>query len=204
MQLEVGRLRLPFRVELCTMSAAAATGDGVILIARGRKLSVRAIERIVAHEVLGHAMPRYRASREREPLFGVGSARGNDEQEGYALYLEWQGGHLDAVRKRELGLRHLAALSVHERADWVETTRLLLSLSATNTEAVAIASRAHRAGGLAREFVYLPALARVQAAASDDPGVVEWLGRGRLDLQAITLLQQRAEEHRALAGNTPR
>jgi hypothetical protein len=186
---EVGRLRLPFRVETCALAAAAATGDGVILVARGRKLSLRATERIVVHEVLGHALPRCRAGAEDEPLFRVGSARGNDEQEGYALYLEREHGHLDATRKRELGLRHLAAILVHEGADWVETVRALQSRSVGDEGAVAIASRAHRGGGLAREFVYLPALERVTLAAQQDRTMLDWLGRGRLDLRTIATLR---------------
>jgi hypothetical protein len=185
------------------MSAAAATGDGVILVARGRMLSLRATERIVAHEVYGHALPRQRAARERQPLFALGSARGNDEQEGYALYLEARGGHLDDARKRELGLRHLAAVSVHQGADWVETTRQLLARSASTAEAVAIASRAHRAGGLAREFVYLPALERVNAAANRDAVVLDWLARGRVDLQAITVLRTNGDEPLLAAPSTP-
>lgn len=202
LQREIGRLRLPFRVDVCNMSAAAATGEGVILVARGRKLSVRATERIVAHEVFGHALPRYRAARERQPLFALGSARGNDEQEGYALYLELEGGHLDDARKRELGMRHLAAEAVHDGADWVETTRLLLARGAEPAEAVSIASRAHRAGGLGRERVYLPALHRVRRAASEDPSVLDWLGRGRLDLTAIRVLRGIEGEPRSLAKSS--
>lgn len=200
LQSEVGRLRLPFRVETCALAAAAATGDGVILVARGRRLSLTATERIVVHEVLGHALPRCRAAAEDEPLFRVGSARGNDEQEGYALYLEHEHGHLDATRKRELGLRHLAATFVHEGADWVDTVEALRGRAASNEEAVAIASRAHRGGGLAREFVYLPALERVTLAAQQDRTMLDWLGRGRLDLGTIATLRSKE----ALRGNAAR
>lgn len=193
MEEEVGRRRLAFRVELSdTMSAAAATGDGVILVARGRQLRRKDTERIVAHEVLGHALPRERARKDSQRLFALGSARGNDEQEGLALYLEREHSHLDHDRKRELGLRHLAAVSVHEGADWVDTTRHLLALGASVEEAILIATRVHRGGGLAREYIYLPALLRVSDAARDEPDIIDWLSRGRLSLDAVAAL--RSEE----------
>jgi hypothetical protein len=78
-----------------------------------------------------------------------------------------------------------------------------LARSASNEEAVAIASRAHRAGGLAREFVYLPALERVSAAAREDSTVLDWLGRGRLDLQAIGVLRGMNDERQVALRSLP-
>lgn len=191
------RSELPFRVELRAMAAAAATGDRVIYVAPDRWLSPVESARIVEHEVVGHALPRDRASREGLALFAVGSARGSDEQEGYALYCERKAGLLDARRKRELGRRHLVASGVHEGADFVESVRLLQGLGAAPDEAIAVASRVHRGGGLAREIVYLPAFVRVEAAASLDPESLTWLGRGRLSLDAIGSVR-RAERHGAV------
>ncbi len=189
----IGRMRLPVQIRLSDeLLAAAATGEALIFVATGRQLSKMAIERIVLHEVQGHALPRYNAAKQSLGLFSVGSARGNDEQEGYALYLEERDGLMDAARKRELALRHIAASTVHAGADWVESMRVLLDLGATLEEAMPITSRVHRAGGLAREFVYLPALCRVRRAIAEDQGVLRWICSGRLSLEAIALL--RAEE----------
>jgi hypothetical protein len=187
---ELGRLRLPVRVELCAdLCAAAATGDGVILVAPERPLGRRASARIALHEVYGHALPRERARQETLGLFATGSARGNDEQEGYALYLEEAQNQMDNARKRQLGLRHIAAVGVHSGQSWRDTVRELLRRDVTVEEAVAIACRVHRGGGLARESVYLPALLRVREAARTDPETLTWLGRGRLSLSAIRVLR---------------
>ncbi|MEN9578114.1 MAG: hypothetical protein RJA70_1123 [Pseudomonadota bacterium] len=188
----VGELKLPIAVKLSdTLQAAAATGQALILVAEGRRLTAMATERVVVHEVFGHALPRYRAQGERLGLFATGSAGGNDEQEGYALLLEERRQLMCSVRKRELGLRHLAGLSVHDGADWVQTLSLLMARGAELEEGAQIASRVHRAGGLAREVVYLPAWARVRAALSAEPELEEWLKRGRLSLYAISQLRGR-------------
>lgn len=190
MRRAVGQLRLPVRVELSDrLTAAAATGDRLILIARGRPLSTNDVRRIVLHEVLGHAFPRHRATQQPLGLYAVGSRWGNDEQEGYALFLERRSGVMDDARRVELARRHHAAIAVREGADWIETTRALMQLGADLAVAAAIASRVHRAGGLAREIVYLPAFLRVRAAIDADPDVEDWLGRGRLSLHAVGVLR---------------
>jgi hypothetical protein len=187
----VGQLRLPVRVTLSdALIAAAATGENLIVVARDRMLSANDTRRIVLHETLGHALPRHRASLEDLGLFAAGSAFGNDEQEGYALFLETRGGVMDAARRRELSLRHVAALAVHAGANWIETTARLIADGAELHGAAMIASRVHRAGGLAREVVYLPALCRVNRAIGQEPVVEDWLGRGRLSLEAIACLRR--------------
>lgn len=193
----VGELRLAFRVELSDrLSACAATGDGLILVARGRKLTENDARRIVVHEVEGHALPRHRAQQEAFGLFASSSRSGNDEQEGYALYRELCAGLLDEGRRVELALRHQAAVCVRLGADWVETVRRLLELGAELELAASIASRVHRAGGLAREIVYMPAFQRVSSAIAADASTADWLSRGRLSLEAIAVLS-RTEWHGA-------
>jgi hypothetical protein len=64
---------------------------------------------------------------------------------------------------------------------------------ATLGDALALAARAHRGGGLAREVVYLPALCRVANALTADPSLETWLEHGRVSVEA-------AHELRRLAG----
>jgi hypothetical protein len=191
MRKAVGKLRLPVTVELSdSLTAIAATGERVIVVARRRKLRCNDVPRIVLHEVVGHALPRYRASLHPLGLFSVGSRGGNDEQEGYALFLENRAGLMDGARKLELAYRHLAATMVREGADWIQTTRRLISRGAPIEQAAAIASRVHRAEGLAREIVYLPALCRVRRAIFGESHVEDWLANGRLSLDAIARLRR--------------
>jgi hypothetical protein len=164
---EVGRKRLPMQVCVqAGMASLAATGDGVILVAKNKWLPRRDVERTVLHEIEGHALPRARASRAPLGLFAFGTARGVDDQEGRAIVIEEKAGFLDAARKFELGCRHLAARAALEGADFPEIVGVLQARGAVIESALRIAARvqrgSHGVGGLAREVVYLRARCKVE------------------------------------------
>ncbi len=191
MRRAVGEARLPFRVVVAkVMAPLAATGDEVIFVAAGRRPSAVDTARTVLHEVMGHAAPAARAKRIGLGLLALGTAFGSDEQEGRALLLEERGGFLMGARRRELGLRHLAARAVEGRATFVDTARILVGRGARRGEAVRVAARAHRGGGLGREVVYLPALVRVRAALAEEPELDEVLGSGRVSVEAARVLRR--------------
>jgi hypothetical protein len=193
---EIGQRRLPVRVEVVSsLGSRAASGDGVIFIRGHVWLSrVQAI-RITAHEVLGHALPRVRARLQTCGLFRVGSAGAGDEEEGRALAIEERLELLDTERRRELGLRHLAALAVAEGADASQCVRLLLGWGCSLAAATTLYARVARGGGLCRELAYLPAWLNFKAVASAEPELERWLEQGRLSLAAARTLRQ--------AGVTP-
>jgi hypothetical protein len=191
MRRAVGRHRLPFRVLLSAdLASAAATGDGVILVRSGLWLRRVDVERVVTHEVDGHALPRHRASGEAVGLLRAGTAGAGDDEEGRALLLERRGGYLDAGRRAELGWRHVAGGAVRQGADFVDTVDRLLELAAPLPLAVRVAARVHRGGGLARELVYVPAFGRVSAALDADPELDDWLRRGRVSVTAAVVLRE--------------
>ena len=190
----VGQHRLPIRVVASAeLAAAAATGEGVVYVRSGLLHRERDAWRIALHEIYGHALPRYRAAREALGLYAVGSARGADDEEGRALLLEKREGLLGARRRSELGRRHLAALSVRAGATFVETVRMTLSSGAELADALSLAERVHRGGGLARELVYLPALLRVERAFDADPELEVCLERGRISVAAARVLRDLGE-----------
>lgn len=189
MRQEVGARRLPFRVLIVEIAPLAATGDGTIQVAARRRLRPEDVERTVLHEIEGHAAPAARGASMPLGIFAFGTARGSDDQEGRALWLERAAGFLGASRRRELGLRHVAARSVERGADFVETARLVLASGAPGVgDALRIAARVHRGGGLGREAVYLPALLRVEAALAAQPGLADVLGAGRVSVDAAPVL----------------
>ncbi|HTN88893.1 MAG TPA: tyrosine/phenylalanine carboxypeptidase domain-containing protein [Sorangium sp.] len=189
MRREIGARRLPLRVVIADIAPLAATGDGVIQIARGRMLTRDDVERTVLHEIEGHAAPGVRAAGLPLGIFLIGTAHGGDDQEGWALARERAAGYLVGARRTELGLRHLAARSVEHGADFVETARLLEVRGARSTgDALRIAARVHRGGGLAREVVYLPALLRVEALLLAQPALGQVLASGRVSVSAAASL----------------
>jgi hypothetical protein len=192
---EIGRLHLPYRVVPSShLAALAATGDRVILVATGRKLTAVDVERTVLHEIHAHALPRYRASTLLPGLFAVGTARGNDDQEGLALVLEERHGFLVGARRRELALRHRAVEAMDAGATFVEAVRTLLERDgASIPRAVVACERAFRGSagetaGLGRERVYLSGYVRVGARLRERPGDERVLASGQVAVDAIDVL----------------
>jgi hypothetical protein len=194
MRAAIGAHKLPLRlVVLRDLAPLAATGEGVIQVAAGRMLSLRDVERTVLHEIEGHALPSERARILPLSIFSVGTAAGSDDQEGRALAIERAAGFLDARRLRELALRHIAARSVEQGASFIDTADLLLDRGAALEDALRIAARVHRGGGLAREVVYVPALLRVEAARRVDPSLDHVLSQGRVSVDAARALRPWAD-----------
>ena len=189
MQRAVGEARLPFRVLVRPgLLSAAATGDGVILVRGAARYRAGEARRIVAHEIQGHALPRARAQVDALGLFSLGTARGSDDEEGRAVLIEQRIGALGRTRKAELGRRHLAGLAVRQGASFIDVVRMLRQHGAEPEDAVLIALRVHRGGGLARELVYLTAFSRVRCAFEADPDAERWLERGRISVASVPLL----------------
>jgi hypothetical protein len=194
MLFELGRLRASIRVRsLDGLASLAAFKDGVVFVAKDRMVGARVVRRTVHHEVHGHAVPWLRGSRGAVGLLRFGSARGADDQEGFALVLEDRGGFLDGERRRELAARHEAARSAHEGIPFVEAMRALVGADVPVAVAVRAAMRAYRGsergvGGLGRERVYLGGYVRVSGAFRDDPSLEAVLASGRVSIEAARAL----------------
>lgn len=181
-------LPLEVRVEP-RLAAGAATGDRTIFVG-DRRFGARESKRLVAHEVLGHAVAADNGRRWPIALFSAGSAEAFADQEGLALSLEEDAGAFDEERRRTLALRVLASDWVHDGASFVEIVQRLRrdhGLSPAST--LAIAERACRGNGIARDVAYLAGYVRVRAAR--DAGLpLEALRQGRISLSIALALPQ--------------
>jgi hypothetical protein len=200
MKAEIGARRLPFSVVIEKgLAPLAAIGERSILIAAGRALTRDDVERTVLHEISGHALPMVRARAHPLPLLALGTARGSDDQEGYALVLEERGGFLAHARRRELATRHVAVETMRSGATFVETVRLLMrSHRVPSALAVRACERAYRGGdgiggGLGRERVYLESWRRVRARLETSPADEDIVSAGRVAVDAIDALRNRDE-----------
>jgi hypothetical protein len=164
--------------------AIAATGHGLVAVRPGVWLTADTASRIALHEVVGHALPRMRSRHAPWALFRAGTAGSVEAEEGRALLVERRAGRLDGARRRELALRHVGALCVQRGADFDETFRELVARGGRGPEAVELAVRVHRGGGLGREIVYLPAYHEVSRAFDEEPALERWFERGRVGLEA--------------------
>lgn len=191
MRQELGARKLPFAVRVVPgLSALAATGETYVLVASGRPTRHEDVERTVLHEIEGHVLPRVRAREGGLPLARFGTARGSDDQEGYALFLEERGGFLSPRRMRELCARRLAVSFAMSGATYMESARALHEEHGLEAvDAVRIAERAYRGGdgqclGLARDRPYLEAWLRVREASRTEPHVLDALAKGQISLEA--------------------
>jgi hypothetical protein len=184
---EVG-LSLAVRLE-ARLSAGAATGDHTIYV-QDRPFGAVEARRLVAHEVLGHALAGARGAREQFAIFEIGTAGSFADQEGLAIALEEQAGALDGARWRILAARVVATDRMHEGASFGETARgLVRDVGLPPGVAITTTERAYRGGGVARDAGYLAGLLRVRAALADESASVDELRAGRLDLGAIPTLR---------------
>lgn len=193
---EVSRRRLPFEVHTSpSLCALAAVSGDTLWVAEGRALSLDDIDRTVMHEIEAHAVPRTRARAMAIGLFSIGTARGSDDQEGYALWLEERRGFSTPARKRELGARHRAVVLMHGGADFVAVVRAMQTdVGLPLDAALRIAERAFRGSkgttpGLGRERVYLDAFVRVSAHLRASPGDEAVLSAGQVAVDAIDTLR---------------
>lgn len=185
----IGQARLPIRVQLePQLVASAAAGDGVVFIRPGEMHRSRDARRIAVHEIFGHLVPRLNAKQDTCALFQVGSRGGLDDEEGRALWLEKFHRLMDMERRATLGRRHLLSMAVRRGADFVETVKLSQALGGNLESSLDAALRCHRGGGLARELVYLPALARFEAAQASGFDADSWLSRGPISIAAARQL----------------
>ena len=201
MREEVGRRRLPFNVIAhSSLAPLAATGARTIFVATDRDVSDEDVERTVLHEIEGHAMPRVRAAAQPLRIFAIGTARGADDHEGYALVLEERAGHLVANRRTQLAARHAAVNAMWEGATFVDAVRLLIrDLGRAPRDAVLAAERAYRGGnaltpGLGRDRIYLEAFLRVSARLAAQPGDERVLASGTVSVDAIEALHDYVAE----------
>lgn len=150
---EIEARKLSVRVDVrSSLGSLAAFGGGVLLIASGHLLTPQVARRTALHEVVGHALPWCERQRTQRLL----SPREMDREEGSALRVEERSGFLDTMRRKELGLRHVAAQMAHEEASFEQIVHRMENLYDNTAMAVRLAARAVRGGGLGRERVYLP------------------------------------------------
>jgi uncharacterized protein (TIGR02421 family) len=176
------------------LSAGAATGERTVFIA-SRRFGRNEARRLAVHEVLGHLLVAANAREQPLRLLQWGTAGSFIDQEGLALYMEEVSGVLDEARLRTLAGRVLAADAMHAGASFAETARKLYRDEQFSApEAIAIAERAYRGGGVARDVGYLLGWLRVHDALAARTASIEELSAGRVGLQALPALRALGRE----------
>jgi len=188
---ELARLGIPFPVRLNSkMMARAAVDDTAVWVKPGVYLAPRIAKRIAVHEVHGHAVPRFNARRAENWLIRCAVVHADVDEEGRALLFEERAGYLDSTRKRELGLRHLAADACRHGASFRDTVRLLIEYESSLDDLLPMVLRVWRGGGLAREIIYMTGYFKATRVLRTAPNIDDWMQRGRLSFDVSRELER--------------
>ncbi len=174
--------------------ANAAVGERTVFIA-DRRFGAREAQRLATHEVYGHLVSGFNGRTQTLGIFAVGTAGSYGEQEGVAIYLEEIAGLLDSCRQRTLAGRLLATHAMHAGVSFGDAARALVSehdFSAAG--AVTLCERAFRAGGVARDAVYLTNWLRVRRAVARGETNLAELQLGKVSLSALPEVRRLARE----------
>ncbi|MEM9070664.1 MAG: tyrosine/phenylalanine carboxypeptidase domain-containing protein [Myxococcota bacterium] len=172
-----------------SLVANAACGERTIFLA-DRAFGIRESRRLAVHEVLGHLTAAANGRAQPIAILQVGTAQSLADQEGLALCLEEDADLLDARRRRTFAARVWVSDQVHAGVPFDHTARLLVrEYGFLDDEAIALAERAYRGGGVARDAIYLAGYLRVRAALDAGMGVDE-LRLGRVSVEASRTLQR--------------
>ncbi|MGB8222271.1 MAG: tyrosine/phenylalanine carboxypeptidase domain-containing protein [Polyangiales bacterium] len=174
--------------------ANAAVGERTVFIA-DRRFGAYEARRLATHEVYGHLVSAFNGRTQALGVFAVGTAESYGDQEGVAIYLEELAGLLDSCRQRTLAGRLLATHVMHAGVSFGDAARTMVTEHDFSPAcAVTLCERAFRAGGIARDAVYLTGWLRVRRAVSRGEANLAELQVGRVSLGALPEVRRLARE----------
>lgn len=164
--------------------------SGNLLIGESLRLDPERVLPLIHHEVGTHVLTYVNGSTQPLDMLSLGLAGYDELQEGLAVLSEYLVGGLTPLRMRLLAARVLAARSVEEGADFVETFRLLREghgYSASGAWHVAV--RVHTCGGFTRDFIYLRGLVRLMRFL-EDGGDLASLYVGKIAQKHVPIVEE--------------
>lgn len=133
--------------------------QGRLLIARHATIPRRRIRPTLDHEVGVHMLTYHNGRQQPLTQLRLGMAGYEELQEGLAVFAEYCSGGLTVPRWRQIAGRVVAAASLVDGGDFIDTFRLLNHRRGFSQRAAfMMAMRTHRGGGLTKDVVYLRGL----------------------------------------------
>lgn len=177
-------------VEIRHGISGIVTVHGMLLIGRSFRVSADRAEALVQHEVGTHVLTFLNGMVQPLSLLGAGLDGYEALQEGLALVAELFAGGLDRRRLTLIAARVIAARSVADGADFIDTFRLVRGDAGLRPRrAFVVAMRVHRGGGFIKDHIYLDGL-RQMLAYLRDGGDLSLLWTGKVSVDHVPLLQE--------------
>lgn len=164
--------------------------SGHLLVGSGLRIPLRRAEALIQHEVGTHIVTYWNGAAQRLRLLATGLAGHDELQEGLAVLAEYLVAGLTPARLRVLAARVVAAQSMVEGAEFIETFRVLSdNYGFGSRTAFQIASRVHRGGGLIKDAVYLRGLQSVVEYLSEG-GRLDTLLVGKIAVSHVAVIEE--------------
>jgi uncharacterized protein (TIGR02421 family) len=175
--------------------------EGNLLIGETLMLDPSRVEALIHHEVGTHVLTYVNGAAQPLEQLSLGLADYDELQEGLAVLSEYLVGGLNALRMRLLAARVLAARSVEEGGEFVDTFRLLTrEYGYSPGGAWHITTRVHTCGGFTRDFIYLRGLVELMEHLRGG-GELEPLYVGKIARKHIPVIEEL--RHREVLHDPP-
>ncbi|HEX6071263.1 MAG TPA: tyrosine/phenylalanine carboxypeptidase domain-containing protein [Longimicrobiaceae bacterium] len=164
--------------------------EGNLLIGEGLRLRPARVAALLHHEVGTHVLTYVNGASQPLEQLSLGLAGYDELQEGLAVLSEYLTGGLDRFRMRLLAGRVVAAHSVEQGAEFIETFRLLTEeYGFYPGNAWHVTTRVHQCGGFTRDLIYLRGLVRLLEHLRGG-GPLEPLYIGKIALKHLPIIEE--------------
>ncbi|MDJ0929018.1 MAG: DUF1704 domain-containing protein [Gammaproteobacteria bacterium] len=177
-------------VEISDTVPGLMVSRGKLLVGYDASVDTARVDATLHHEVGTHLLTYHNGLVQPFQQLHAGLAGYEELQEGLAVFSEYLVDGLNTSRLRWLAARVLAAESVADGADFIETFRLLERQYDFDVHsAFIIAMRVHRAGGFTKDLIYLKGLGRLLQQLAAGVEITELLV-GKISFDQIEVIRE--------------
>jgi len=174
---------------------------GQLIIGETFTTPLKRMEALIHHEVGTHVLTWYNGKAQPLKLLSNGFADYDELQEGLAVLAEYLVGGLTKERMRLLAARVLAAHSLTEGADFIETFRELHLKNGFDVKtAFDVTARIFQGGGYTKDIIYLRGLMRLMTYLKEG-GELEPLFIGKIAEKHVPVMEEL--KHRSILRPAP-
>ncbi|WP_322867968.1 flavohemoglobin expression-modulating QEGLA motif protein [Aquicoccus sp. G2-2] len=150
-----------------------------LMISRTTRMSRSRVHALLSHEIGVHLMTYFAGEAQGLRIFCTGLAGYEGIQEGLAVFAEYLAGGLTQKRMRLLAARVVGCAAMLDGASFVDTYRLLArEYGFSDSVAFNVTVRLYRAGGFAKDAIYLRGICNVlDHISAGKPLDPYWLGK---------------------------
>ena len=182
--------KLNARVEIKPDVIGLMVSKGQLLIGETYHTSQKRVEPLIQHEVGTHVLTFYNGKAQPLKLLSNGFADYDELQEGLAVLSEYLVGGLTAGRLRLLAARVVAAHSLTQGAEFIETFSELKVKHGFDFEtAFDVTTRIHQGGGCTKDIIYLRGLVNLLEYLKNG-GELEPLFVGKIAAKHVPIMEE--------------